>query len=261
MVIVSSSNILENFATRKDKTKSFETRAMERHRKWPCLITWPWISNPSSCSAAFVAQIPLVVAHCCERRYFCRGSNIQRKEIIFGERNVHLYTTLQTAEVVPILQFSPFREQRHFVGGQIIGKKVFLEKTPSLHCRLQKLLPSSTLSPCRERRHFCGGQIFGKVLFGEMSFSTLQAAEVVAILHIFPHHCPQFKSLFNPVRSWWIFFSLLCSVHNSKSYSCAWNFYVAPCIHQCKRAYIQFWCDPVPGYDPDMTLFSMGVVV
>ena len=129
MVIISSSNIWENFATRKDKTKSFETRAMERHRKWPCLITWPWISNPSSCSAAFVAQIPLVVAHCCERRHFCRGSNIQRKEIIFGERNVHLYTTLQTAEVVPTLHFSPFREQRHFVEGQIIGKSIFGENS------------------------------------------------------------------------------------------------------------------------------------
>ena len=133
MVIVSSSNILENFATRKDllkhRMKRFETRAMERHRKWPCLITWPWISNPSSCSAAFVAQIPLVVAHCCERRHFCRGSNIQRKKIIFGERNVHLYTTLQTAEVVPILHFSPFREQRHFVEGQIIGKSIFGENS------------------------------------------------------------------------------------------------------------------------------------
>ena len=72
-----------------------------------------------------------------------------------------------------------------------------------MHCRPQKLLPSCTF---------------------------------------FPHHCPQFKSLFNPVRSWWIFFSLLCSVHNSKSYSCAWKFFLAPCIHQCK------WVHPCLDY-------------
>ena len=55
-------------------------------------------------------------------------------------------STLQTAEVVPILHFSPFPEQRHFVEGQIIGKSIF----------------------------------------GENSIFALQAAEVVAILHFFP---------------------------------------------------------------------------
>ena len=49
MASVSSSNILEIFATRKDlplkhRMKRFETHAMERHRKWPCLNSWPyWI--------------------------------------------------------------------------------------------------------------------------------------------------------------------------------------------------------------------------
>ena len=120
------------------------------------------------------------------------------------------------------LSLFPFVVSGDIFVGVKYSEMFYLKKFPSLHCRLPKLLPSCTF---------------------------------------FPHHCPQFKSLFNPVRSWWIFFSLLCSVLNSKSYSCAWNFFLAPCIHQCKRAYIQFWCDPVPGYDPDMTLFSMGVVV
>ena len=174
MVIVSSSNILEIFATRKylplkKQNETFWNTRNEKTQKMTligCLTNgqWPCMLNPY-CSAAFVVQSPLVVAHCRERWHFWR--------------NVHL-------------------------------------------CRLQKLLPSCTF---------------------------------------FPHHCPQFKSLFNPVRSWWIFFSLLCSIHNSRSYSWAWKFFLAPCIHQCKRAYIQFWCDPVPACDPDMTLFSMGVVV
>ena len=42
-------------------------------------------------------------------------------------------------------------------------------------------------------------------------------SSVLPCCPIFTHHCPQLKSLFNPVRSWWIFFSLfaLFTIQNS----------------------------------------------
>ena len=161
---------------------------MERHRKWPCLITWPWISNPSSCSAAFVAQIPLVIV----------------KEMSISTLHYKLQKLFQSYTF-------PFSWAKTFCGGSNNRKKYFWRK---LHL---------CTAGCRTCCHLAlfplvvSGDIFVGVKCSEKFFlekcPPLQAAEVVAILHIFSSPLPTVQKSIQSCQKLmdFLFTALLCS--------------------------------------------------
>ena len=99
--------------------KRFETHAMERHRKWPCLKSWPyWIHL-----AVQHLSLSLLVV----REDILRGVKYSKK--VFFEKNPSLHCT---QEVVTILHFFPLSWAETFLRGVKYSEKLFLEKCPSL---------------------------------------------------------------------------------------------------------------------------------